>query len=192
MGRFALVSLGWLILAISLSGAGAQLCCPFNWYPYSGFCYKVFDKKFRTWKDAEVFCTEQNAGCHLASFHSEAETNAIFNYLDLVGSAGHVWIGLSRVFQHRTWQWSDGSKFNYTNWNHGEPNNFLMKNENCVELWTRSGEPRWWGVSRGCTSNNEDMFDPPWNFRWNDEVCSWFRHFLCKCPLEPESEGSSG
>ncbi|XP_063164816.1 C-type lectin BpLec-like [Candoia aspera] len=159
MGRFALLSLGWLILAVSLSGAGAQTSCPFRWYEYNGFCYKFFSE-LKTWKDAEVFCIEQTAGCHLASIHSKAETDAMSNYLQLVGSAGDIWIGLWDPFQHRTWQWSDGSKTDFSSWDEGEPNNY-GGNEYCVELRERKGYRK-----------------------WNDRNCDHGSPFLCKCPLK--------
>ncbi|XP_063164819.1 C-type lectin lectoxin-Thr1-like [Candoia aspera] len=160
MGRFALVSLGWLILAVSLSGAGAQLCCPFTWYTYRGVCYKVFDKKFRTWKDAEAFCTNKSPGCHLASIHSETESAAIADYFHKVEIYGNIWIGLWDPLRHRTWQWSDGSKTDFSSWDEGEPNNY-GGNEYCVELRERKGYRK-----------------------WNDRNCDHGSPFLCKCPLK--------
>uniref|UniRef100_M9T5Q1 Lectin-Boa-1 n=1 Tax=Boa constrictor TaxID=8574 RepID=M9T5Q1_BOACO len=167
MGHFAFVSLSWLILAVSLSGAGAQNSCLENWFRYNEFCYKVFNK-FKSWKNAERFCMDQQAGCHLASIHSEAESFRLSEYISQSVKIMNVWIGLRDPFEQRNWQWSDGSKSSYTAWNQGEPNNFWNMNENCVELWQQSRY-----------------------LKWNDEKCTSWRPFLCKCPLESQSEGST-
>nr|AGI97152.1 lectin-Mor-1 [Morelia spilota] len=160
MGRFAFVHLALLLVALPLSATGAPNSCPYGWLTYNNSCYKIF-RKFKTWNNAEMFCVDQEMGCHLASIHDAAESLQLANYVSQFLTFINVWIGLRDPKRERVWQWSDGSRTNYTPWEQGEPNN-LWYNEYCVELWSRSGY-----------------------IYWNDESCSSLRAFLCKCLLQP-------
>ncbi|XP_026579243.1 C-type lectin lectoxin-Thr1-like [Pseudonaja textilis] len=156
MGRFLLVTLSLLIGAFSLNEANSS-CCPQDWFPKNGFCYKVFNDH-KNWNDAETFCRKYKPGCHLASIDDSDESTDLAEYVsDYLRSGGNVWIGLNDPRKQRCWQWTDRSRNSYLTWQPGEPNN-LRNNENCVELWSRSGYKN-----------------------WNDENCASTRAFLCKC-----------
>lgn len=49
-------------------------------------------------------------------------------------SSDNIWIGLHAMDENNTFGWTDGSKFDYTNWGDGEPNN-SNGNEPCGEVW---------------------------------------------------------
>nr|ABP94108.1 venom C-type lectin mannose binding isoform 2 [Pseudechis porphyriacus] len=156
MGRFLLVTLSLLVVAFSLNEANSS-CCPQDWLPRNGFCYKVFND-LKNWNDAETFCRKHKPGCHLASIDGSEESTDLAEYVsDYLRSGGNVWIGLNDPQKKRCWQWTDRSRNSYLTWQPGEPNN-LRNNENCVELWSRSGYKN-----------------------WNDENCASTRAFLCKC-----------
>ncbi|XP_058047709.1 uncharacterized protein LOC131202621 [Ahaetulla prasina] len=156
MGRFIFVSLGLLVVAFSLNGAKG-CCCPSDWLPENGFCYKVFNEH-KNWNDAETFCRTYKPGCHLASIHGSEESTELAEYVsDYLKSGGNVWIGLNDPQKQRSWQWTDRSQSNYLPWKQGEPNN-SGNNEYCVELWRDSGYKD-----------------------WNDENCASTRAYLCKC-----------
>nr|ABP94120.1 venom C-type lectin mannose binding isoform 2 [Demansia vestigiata]ABP94121.1 venom C-type lectin mannose binding isoform 1 [Demansia vestigiata] len=156
MGRFLLVTLSLLVVAFFLNGANS-CCCPRDWLPKNGFCYKVFNE-LKTWEDAEMFCRKHKPGCHLASIHDSEESADLAEYVsDYLRSGGNVWIGLSDPQKKRNWQWTDRSRNSYLTWKPGEPNN-TGNNENCVELWSSSGYKN-----------------------WNDGNCAATRAFLCKC-----------
>ncbi|XP_070802951.1 C-type lectin mannose-binding isoform-like [Pituophis catenifer annectens] len=158
MGRFIFVSLSLLVVALCLSGVKG-CCCPDDWLPMSGFCYKVNDQ-LKTWKDAEMFCRKFNPGCHLASIHSKEEAADLADYIsDYMKSDGNVWIGLNDPQKKRVWEWSDRSSTNYFSWNSGEPNNQHNK-EYCVELLANTGF-----------------------LKWNDVPCESVHPFLCQCRL---------
>src|SRR5262249_16287259 len=84
----------------------------------------------------ENFAVTQLQG-HLASIHNDAQNGWIqVNMLGNCGLTGNGWIGLwdpslSQVIptcgatcdDHRPWTWTDGTPFDYTHWNNGEPNN---------------------------------------------------------------------
>ncbi|ETE62015.1 hypothetical protein L345_12230, partial [Ophiophagus hannah] len=169
MGRFLFVTLSLLVVAFSLndpavspppllppppppfllatfslsffsSHTGANsCCCPQDWLPKNGFCYKVFNDR-KNWNDAETFCRKHKPGCHLASIHGSEESTELAEYVS-------------------DYLRSDRSRSSYLTWQQGEPNN-LGNNENCVELWSPSGKPRWREGSRGCASKSEGL---PWN-----------------------------
>uniref|UniRef100_M9T298 Lectin-Cyl-2 n=1 Tax=Cylindrophis ruffus TaxID=186578 RepID=M9T298_CYLRU len=170
MKCFASVTLSWLVMVLFLSGTEAQNKCPNDWLFYNNYCYKYFDKHL-TWSDAEIYCRDQMMGAHLASIHDWAESFQLYKYLSNHAQVhlfirDHVWIGLGDPQKRRIWRWSDGSSFNYTSWNQGEPNN-LFYSEYCVELWANSRY-----------------------IKWNDKNCKSWQSFLCKYPL-PQLEGST-
>ncbi|XP_071393075.1 galactose-specific lectin nattectin-like [Centroberyx affinis] len=74
-----------------------------------------------------------NYGANLASIHSLEEHNFLRGVIIRVtGSNKRTWIGGFDGMKEGVWQWTDGSKFDYTHWNKGEPNNYKV--ENCVEM----------------------------------------------------------
>ncbi|XP_070610690.1 C-type lectin mannose-binding isoform-like [Erythrolamprus reginae] len=158
MGRFILVSLGLVVVALSLSGVKG-CCCPDGWLPMNGFCYKVNDEP-KTWNDAKMFCRKLKPGCNLASIHSEAGSGNLAQYVsDYITKKVDVWIGLSDLQKTGTWDWSDRSPLNYLSWDEGEPNN-QKDNEYCVELLSETGY-----------------------LKWNDAPCESSLPFLCQCRL---------
>uniref|UniRef100_A0A646QEZ7 C-type lectin n=1 Tax=Thelotornis mossambicanus TaxID=1328036 RepID=A0A646QEZ7_9SAUR len=164
MQRFIFLSLGLLVVALSLSGTAADPNCRFDWFSYNGHCYKVF-KQLRSWNNAEMFCRQQAEGGHLASIQSWGEAAYVASVVSRDVFLFNVWIGLSDPGKQHTWVWSNGSRFSYRSWKAGEPNNFLWR-EYCVELWSLSGY-----------------------LKWNDQSCSSLRYFICK--FQPQGEGST-
>ena len=88
--------------------------------PANGLRYVSFATS--TWTAAEA--TAQLLGTHLVSI-ADAEENewvrttfGTFN-----GAAQRIWIGATDEGSEGQWRWSDGSRFAFTNWNSGEPNN---------------------------------------------------------------------
>ncbi|XP_039631401.1 lectin-like [Polypterus senegalus] len=76
----------------------------------------------KTWVEAEAFCL--NLGGHLASVHNADANKYITSFIKSKDSSGPVtWLGASDCQQVSVWLWTDGSKWDYTNWNKGEPSN---------------------------------------------------------------------
>ena len=74
-----------------------------------------------TWGLAEAEAVA--AGGHLASIANAAENDFVFSLIaPAAGTSPGCWIGLSRS-SSTDWSWSDGSAFDYTHWEPGEPNN---------------------------------------------------------------------
>ncbi|KAG9333892.1 hypothetical protein JZ751_009411, partial [Albula glossodonta] len=73
-------------------------------------------------------------GGNLASVHSKEE----YLFLQHIVQRSHVgypnvWLGGSNIFEVSTWLWSDGSKFDYENWNYGQPDTYGGY-EHCLEM----------------------------------------------------------
>lgn len=90
------------------------------------FCFEP-----RNWADARDHCISR--GGDLASIHSDevqaAVKDAAFDLL-----YANWWIGLNDIDEEGSWAWSDGSVFNYENWNPNEPND--SNGEDCGHLST--------------------------------------------------------
>ena len=69
----------------------------------------------------------------------------------------HTWMGGNDIDEEGTWKWTDGSPFEFTYWNSGQPNN-SGGDEDCMHAWGIERE-------RGET--------------WNDETCSDSLTYLC-------------
>ena len=107
----------------------------------------VASEETMTFEEAEEYC--QALGMHLASIHSDAENDAAS---DVCCSC---WIGLHCMNGDQyDFEWTDGTSWNYTNWNSGEPNNWWNTNEDCVHMYS-SG-------------------------KWNDNQCSADKKALCR------------
>ena len=95
------------------------------------------------WEAAEQYCVER--GSHLAAVHSIDEMQFLSNL-----TTKHAWIGLE--WKENSYQWTDGSQFNFSNWNSGEPNK--PGEENCVEVLhqDKTGSHGYWN-DRRCDYN---------------------------------------
>ncbi|KAG9274153.1 macrophage mannose receptor 1-like [Astyanax mexicanus] len=118
--------------------------CQNGWSQFESRCFRVFTST-TNWAAAEQNCVAM--GGHLASVHSSEEYAFMLNLLlSVVNSA--AWIGGTDAAQEGVWVWTDGSAFNYTYWESGQPDNFINI-ENCMMM-------NWGAV----------------NFRsWNDAQC---------------------
>ena len=83
-------------------------------------CYKFFNDK-KNWHEAEAHCVA--LGGHLVSVHSQEENRFVHDLrpANKIGSIG-TWMGGSDTVENK-WVWSDGTSFDFTFWDKGEPNN---------------------------------------------------------------------
>ncbi|XP_077953084.1 ladderlectin-like [Gasterosteus aculeatus] len=73
-------------------------------------------------------------GGHLASVHSVLEYHEIQKAI--MSSSFHhpsTWIGGSDAQEEKQWFWSDGTRFDYTIWANGEPNNGEGQ-QHCIQM----------------------------------------------------------
>lgn len=128
--------------------------CAEDWNPVGQrhMCFKFFTGPRSgelTWFEARDYC--RTIGAELLSLHSDLEVATI--------TRGKAWVGLSAPDPNSGWVWSDGSPFNYQNWQEGEPNNH-MGVESCIEHSA-------YGYSEG---------------HWNDVHCESYNDWLCQIP----------
>ncbi|XP_016517432.1 galactose-specific lectin nattectin-like [Poecilia formosa] len=95
-------------------------------------------------------------GANLASIHSSGEHIFLKELVNSKkGSYQRTWVGGHDAVKEGVWLWSDGSKFDYTKWGSGEPNNLGGK-EHCMEI--------------NIAGSTQHL---------NDEVCSRNRFSIC-------------
>ena len=101
-------------------GAGAPLC---DGTVVNGRCYKAF-KADKKWADAETACKAWGGDGHLASIADGGENTAVRAAANSAcGTTVAAFIGANDIVTEKTFLWTDGSKFVFTNWATGEPNN---------------------------------------------------------------------
>ncbi|CAH3186199.1 unnamed protein product, partial [Porites lobata] len=129
--------------------------CPRGWLSsFHGVCFKVHSNDL-DWNSAKSAC--EALGSSLAVPNSKAKSREFPQLLKRAGASKRFWIGLYRDPKNeRRWLWVDGSTVYITSWNTGEPNN-ARSNEDCGEIFMRSGESK-----------------------WNDETCSFRRPYICE------------
>uniref|UniRef100_A0A2C9KE90 Macrophage mannose receptor 1-like n=1 Tax=Biomphalaria glabrata TaxID=6526 RepID=A0A2C9KE90_BIOGL len=70
------------------------------------------------------------------------------------------WLGLSDLQSQMSFSWTDYSSVVYTNWQLNEPNNYIGKNEDCIQIHSVTGQ-------------------------WSDDICDVPRTgYVCKKPLD--------
>ncbi|KAK7495743.1 hypothetical protein BaRGS_00012963, partial [Batillaria attramentaria] len=135
--------------------------CPEGWEEYNSSCYMVV-KSAVCWRTAMKKC--KYFGGYLAEISDEMENTFIGNLAKKTfGYCRHewdsyAWIGASDSGREGEWQWMESQEpADYMNWNQGEPNSFMGKEEDCAELY--SHKP---------------------GFTWNDESCWHKRNYVCE------------
>ncbi|XP_032366313.1 galactose-specific lectin nattectin isoform X1 [Etheostoma spectabile] len=155
MSSVFLISVCLCLSSGLLAAYGTFVPCPPGWTQSGSRCFGYFNQP-RTWADAETACI--SFGGNLASIRSAAEHAFLKDFIvRATGTHKTTWIGGHDSVKEGTWMWSDGSTFNYRNWNAGEPNN-CCGGEHCLTFN--------WGPAL-CTGN------------WNDYSCNNQVSFVC-------------
>ncbi|XP_026129646.1 ladderlectin [Carassius auratus] len=159
------ISAAFLLFALVVNGVKSEepfsigRKCPVGWEKFGSQCFKYF-ADLKQWAEAEKQCID--LGGNLASVSSQL-TNSFLKTLVKKNSKGNTrtWIGAHDATKDFVWFWSDGSKFEFSDWHTGEPNNY-GGSEKCVEM--------------GYGGEN----------RWNDAPCSTLLSFICYRPARIE------
>lgn len=103
---------------------------------YSGHTYQVLDVSMN-WNEANNYC--ESLGGHLVTITNEEEQTFIFELI-ILGNKSTYWIGITDVETEGVWKWITGEKYQYTNWNRGEPNNGGPGPEDWGEMIASTGK----------------------------------------------------
>ncbi|KAK5976694.1 C-type lectin domain-containing protein [Trichostrongylus colubriformis] len=118
--------------------------------------YKVIGGK-KTWAEADKAC--KSKGAQLASIMNKEENDFIWDIAKSVsertGPEGRIWIGGKK--KCGSWKWTDGTKWDYENWDSGEPNN-EGGHEDCLQI----------------------LAHPQRKGKWNDAPCDGKLAFVCE------------
>uniref|UniRef100_A0A914ZBD7 C-type lectin domain-containing protein n=1 Tax=Panagrolaimus superbus TaxID=310955 RepID=A0A914ZBD7_9BILA len=111
--------------------------CPSNTTEWQSSCFSFFNIS-TGFADAELRC--KKVGGHLAAIH-DGFTNALLaqEALNNFHESTQVdfWIGATNLIKPPMWNWTDGSPFDFTDWNKGEPQN--TSGANCAAISTVDG-----------------------------------------------------
>uniref|UniRef100_A0A3B5PRG5 C-type lectin domain-containing protein n=1 Tax=Xiphophorus maculatus TaxID=8083 RepID=A0A3B5PRG5_XIPMA len=104
--------------------------CPLGWTWFQDRCYLFVDAEL-DWAEAEQYCISH--GGNLASIHCQEEYAFIRNFIfHVAGNSRRTWVGGYDGIEVRIWQWSDGSRNDFSMWGPRGPNN--CDTENCMEI----------------------------------------------------------
>ncbi|XP_073712929.1 C-type isolectin Sp-CL4-like [Misgurnus anguillicaudatus] len=101
-------------------------CWP-TWVDTEDRCYKLF-KTPKTWHEALAYCKMANS--NLTSVRNNDDLIVVKSLMRVPRSA--VWIGGTDAVTEGTWQWSDGTPFDWTFWSPGQPDN--RGEEDCMSV----------------------------------------------------------
>lgn len=81
----------------------------------------------------------------------------------MLGVDGPYWISGNDLDSVNNWYWlANGKTINYFNWNAGEPNNYLNRNERCLSVTPKVSQ-----------------------YRWNDVPCDYYSYnFICEVTID--------
>nr|XP_049583901.1 secretory phospholipase A2 receptor-like isoform X2 [Syngnathus scovelli] len=83
-------------------------------FAYGNHCY-AYEKMYKSWEDAEKFCLTR--GGHLVSVHSREEAKFVRDH----ARGWYPWLGLRK--NNNTFEWSDGTDYDYKEWEGKKPVN---------------------------------------------------------------------
>lgn len=123
--------------------------CEFErWYipaktiEYNGHIYSLYNDPLN-WSEAKTVC--ESMGGHLVTITDDKEQEIVETLLHYKSPHLRVSIGASDAAQEGVWTWVTGERFDYTNWDADEPNNY-QGNQNYAMVYSRSAsrpEGKW-------------------------------------------------
>ncbi|XP_071789140.1 macrophage mannose receptor 1-like [Asterias amurensis] len=154
--------------------------CPDGWFQTITKCYKVFggpsNQKTRT--EAQAECKKHNNG-NLAIILNSGEQALLSSLME--SDSESLWIGLSNIGSpNGQYQWSDGSKIDYTNWDRGQPqgwNDPDVPQNDCVRMMNSPHNPGKWSnvfcyIKSGFACTTDSSPDYPYQEIKFETTCS--------------------
>ena len=138
---FALISI--------LTSSYGQVTCPFGWVQNGGSCY-LFNPAFNsgstagTWDQCNAYCAASYPGATMLCVNNATENDWMWSQY----RRQNGWIGYTDMLPYgggkgtKQYGWVTGCSSTYTNWQAGEPNNYL-NNEDYAHFWDSSNTGTW-------------------------------------------------
>lgn len=144
--------------------------CQPGFLAFGSNCYAYFGQSggsdTKSWFDARSSC--QALGASLTSLHGRAETQFVlsFTYTFNASNGRIAWVGAYQYLADNTYQWEDGTAWNFADWRPNEPNakNYL---EACVTAFSN--------------------YPTPYKGSFNDDGCQKPYPYVCKMPVAGSS-----
>ncbi|MEQ2281245.1 hypothetical protein AMECASPLE_028367, partial [Ameca splendens] len=114
-----------------------------KWLYFSGSFYYI-STTMKTWQSSQYDCWRQGADLVIINSNEEEQFTRKF--------AKKAWIGLTDRVREGSWKWVDGTPLTRSYWCTGEPNHYLRRNEDCVEIRKFDSERSWNDAE--CTNEN--------------------------------------
>lgn len=132
---------------------------PDNAVQYNGHYYFVyrFNDDVDTWEEAREFCLKRSG--YLASLTS-AEEDAFVHSLVQESGCEYAYFGLNDT-GYSQWEWSNGEKFEYSNWAQGEPNAYGER----YGLYDKGMREQW---NNGSIRNGTDLTKTGFVCEWGE------------------------
>ncbi|XP_051241646.1 CD209 antigen-like protein C [Dicentrarchus labrax] len=105
-----------------------------EWVDFNDSVYYISSIK-KTWNASRDDCLKK--GADLMIINSEEEQNFTRQLKD------NMWIGLTDSETEGTWKWVDGTPLTTSYWMDGEPYNYDLKEEDCVEVKQHEKKNSW-------------------------------------------------
>lgn len=140
--------------------------CPDGFVYFKQNCYKYFGSyggpDQLAWRDARHACNDM--GATLASIHSRAENQFVNSFSAVLNNSNTriAWVGGYLYKYDNSYQWSDGSNWDFTYWRQGEPSNNGGVEE-CITTFTN--------------------YPTPFKGTFNDANCNNVYPYVCKISL---------
>jgi hypothetical protein len=119
-----LLKLFGIITLMVVIGLGMTACIDDSEDDQSGHRYLVVNESM-TWDEASAYARDM--GGYLAIINNANEQTVVHNLIMTDGDKNFYWLGGYR--DGNTWKWQDGSKFSYTNWCPGQPDNYQNRED---------------------------------------------------------------
>lgn len=136
---------------------------------FNGHYYQVYDTPM-TWDEAKAYC--ESLGGHLVTITSQEEQALVEDLFADTHKEG-CWLGGS--LSDNSYKWITNEKMDYTNWQSGEPNNYLNRDETCMIMLSET--MKWYDFLTGGdptgTKLNQIVFICEWE---NDTVKTDFKY----------------
>lgn len=150
---------------------------------FDGKKYQLYDQHM-TWSEAKDYC--EQIGGHLITI-SSAEEEKFFEALIRIGKNVMYWMGGKYDFELSKWNWITGESFTYSNWDYGEPNNYIRELDGAREGYAMIYKKPNYGVRYSQAYKWNDTYIDGWLPGQDDFFFTDNFGFVCEFENKPNA-----